>query len=165
MAARDAFLPEPERADPRRAFVDRVLSAEPEIYGPAATVLSASEMQTLDLFPAMASDDPLMINVESVLSTRLYAHYDLHDLFLRPDQLIAEAGVLAEIPGAIVAGRADLCTPPKGAFDLAQAWPKARLRIVAAAGHRWSDELLGQVLVPEIARVVQEGAGRAGVAG
>ena len=46
-----------------------------------------------------------------------------------------------------------MCTPPKGAWDLSKAWPEGRLTIVAAAGHRWNDEILGRVVVSELARL------------
>ena len=50
-------------------------------------------------------------------------------------QLIANAGILRDIPGVIIHGRYDLCTPVSIAWDLHRAWPEADLRIVADSGH------------------------------
>ena len=38
-------------------------------------------------------------------------------------------------------------TPSRSAYDLAQAWPRARLDIVAMAGHRWNDPHLSRAVV------------------
>ncbi len=43
--------------------------------------------------------------------------------------------MLQNIPGIIVQGRYDICTPPITAWDLHQAWPSARLLMVPATGH------------------------------
>lgn len=51
-AARDAWLPEAERSDPRNAFVRRILDPDPAIHRPAAHILGMAESQTLDLWPA-----------------------------------------------------------------------------------------------------------------
>ncbi|WP_374571327.1 alpha/beta fold hydrolase [Phenylobacterium sp.] len=153
VAARDSLLTAAERADPRAAFLRRVLDPDPAVSGPAAMVLGAAEGQTLDLWPAPPPDDPDALDPQELASARVFAHYDANDYFLTENQLIEQAGRLSGVPGAIVAGRSDMCTPPKGAWDLAQAWPDARLTIVAAAGHRWSDETLGRVVVSELARL------------
>lgn len=112
-----------------------------------------SSTETLDLMPADIPDKANWLDERGLLSSRLHLHYDEADFFLQPNQLLKNASRLAGIPGAIIAGRNDLCTPPQGAWDLKMAWPDARLSIVAAAGHRWNDEAIGRVLVPEIGRV------------
>jgi len=152
-AARDGFLPESERNDPRAAFRKRVLDPDPAIHLPAATLLGRAEGQILDLWPPPPPEDPEAIDANDAVYGRILAWYDAHDFFFRENQLIENVATLSGIPGAIIAGRSDMCTPVKGAWDLAQAWPDARLTVVAAAGHRWSDETLGRVVVSEIARL------------
>lgn len=152
-AARDAFLPERERGDPRSAFLARILHDDPEVHGPAAQALMFAEGQTLDLWPAPPPDDPRLLDAKLVAGARLLAHFDRADYFLSENQLIRDAGRLAGVPGAVLAGRSDMCTPPRGAYELAQAWPAAKLTIVPAAGHRWNDEMLGRALVSEIGRL------------
>ena len=46
---------------------------------------------------------------------------------------------LAGIPGIIVQGRYDVCTPMMTAWDLHTAWPEAELQIVPDGGHLYSE--------------------------
>jgi len=155
-AARDEFLTPDERDDPRAAFNARIASLDPTISSPAAIMLSHVESQMLDLWPPAPPERPDMLDDGAATASRILSWYDRHDFFLERDQLLRDAFRLAGIPGAIIAGRADICTPPKAAWDLAQAWPSASLTIVAAAGHRWSDELLGGAIIREVARLTDE---------
>jgi proline iminopeptidase len=59
----------------------------------------------------------------------------MSDSFFEPNQLLRDAGRLADIPGVIVQGRYDLVCPMKSAWELAQAWPTAELHIIPDAGH------------------------------
>ena len=63
------------------------------------------------------------------------AHYFVNDCFMRPNQLLEEAGKIAGIPGIIVQGRYDLLCPPSTSQTLAARWPDAEIRIVEGAGH------------------------------
>ena len=54
------------------------------------------------------------------------AHYFQNDCFMKPDQLMAEAGKLDGIPGIIVQGRYDLLCPPATSHALAAAWPRPK---------------------------------------
>ena len=49
------------------------------------------------------------------------------------------AGRLAGIPGVIVQGRYDVCTPVKTAWDLHRAWPQAAFHLVDDAGHAFRE--------------------------
>jgi proline iminopeptidase len=62
----------------------------------------------------------------------------VHRGWLEEGQLIANAGRLRDIPGVIVQGRYDMCTPPAAAWDLHLAWPQARLEIVHG-GHLFNE--------------------------
>ena len=83
----------------------------------------------------------------TLIQGRIFAHYDMNDFFLEEDQLIRDAVHLKDIPGYIINGRFDMCTPPQAAYDMHQAWPKSKLSIVPMAGHRWNDELLARDIV------------------
>lgn len=155
-AARDAFLTPDERHDPRTAFNLRISDPDPAISMPAAVMLSHVESQTLDLWPPAPPEKPGVLDDRAAAASRILSWYDRHDFFLDSDQLLRDVGRLANVPGAIIAGRADMCTPPKAAWDLAQAWPSASLTIVAAAGHRWNDESLGGAIIREVARLTAE---------
>jgi proline iminopeptidase len=67
------------------------------------------------------------------------AHYFYHDCFMRPGQLLAEAGKLARIPGIIVQGRYDLLCPPATSHAFNALWRDAELRVVEGAGHSLYD--------------------------
>jgi len=155
---RDAVLPPDERADPLSAFSRRIFDDDRERAIEAASHLAAAQGQTLDLMPSPEPEPPPRFDDNDLADARINLHYETNAYFLEEGQLLREAARLQGIPGAIIAGRADMCTPPLGAWDLARAWPDARLSIVAAAGHRWNDEVLGRVIVPEIERL----AGTAG---
>ena len=152
-AARDSLLTTAERADPRAAFLARILDPDPAINGPAAMALGHAEAQTLDLYAPPPPDDPTAIDPKDIAATRIFAHFEKADYFLAPGQLLANAHRLDAIPGEIGAGRSDMCTPPRAAWELAGAWPGARLTIVPAAGHRWNDEALGRAIVSALGRL------------
>ncbi len=62
-------------------------------------------------------------------------HYCRNGAFLDDGQLLDEMPKMARIPGVIVQGRYDMCTPMGGAWEIARLWPAAELRIVADEGH------------------------------
>ena len=79
---------------------------------------------------------------------RLENHYFSNQLFLSPKQAVLNnMDRLAEVPGDIVQGRYDMICPPQTAWQLAQAWPKARLQMVGKAGHALSDAPISAQLV------------------
>ena len=87
---------------------------------------------------------------------RICARFFLENFFLEENQLLDNAHKLKGIPGIIVQGRHDICTPPSAAWALKKAWPEVDLRIVHDAGHsagepgiidglgRATDELAGK---------------------
>ncbi len=152
-AARDAILSDAERADPRAALLARILGEDAARAAQAGAAVLAAEAALLDLFTA--PNEPM--DAHALLgSARVYAHYDSNGYFLAPGQLLRDASRLDAVPGAIIAGRADMCTPPKGAFDLSRAWPRASFQIVSAAGHRWSDPLLAREISGALARLADQ---------
>jgi proline iminopeptidase len=70
---------------------------------------------------------------------RIVTHYFSHGAWLRDNQLLADAGRLAGIPGVLVHGRLDIAAPLSGARDLAQAWPDSDLVVVGGVGHDQRD--------------------------
>jgi proline iminopeptidase len=79
---------------------------------------------------------------------RIENHYFVHDGFLSPSQsILANMDRIAHIPGVIVQGRYDMICPPTSAFQLARAWPAARLEMVAKAGHALSEAGITTALV------------------
>jgi len=70
---------------------------------------------------------------------RIENHYFTHGGWLEEDQLVRDAGRLADVDGVIVQGRYDVATPARSAWRLAKAWPRARLEIVPDAGHAFDE--------------------------
>src|SRR6056297_2467258 len=67
---------------------------------------------------------------------RLENHYFANAGFLDEDgQIMRDVHRLADVPGHIVQGRYDMICPPKSAWNLAEAWSRASLRMVPRAGH------------------------------
>ncbi|GAA1182174.1 prolyl aminopeptidase [Streptomyces hebeiensis] len=70
---------------------------------------------------------------------RICAHYFSHGAWLEEGALLRDARRLAGIPGVLIHGRFDLGGPLGTAWELARAWPEARLVVVEDAGHKGSD--------------------------
>jgi proline iminopeptidase len=66
---------------------------------------------------------------------RLCAHYFAHHAWLDEHELLGNAGRLAAIPAVLVHGRLDLGGSTMLAWELARAWPGARLEIIEGGGH------------------------------
>ncbi|MCM2578031.1 prolyl aminopeptidase [Streptomyces meridianus] len=77
---------------------------------------------------------------------RICAHYFSHGAWLEEGALLRDAGRLAGIPGVLVHGRLDVSAPLGTAWDLARAWPDARLVVVDDAGHVDTGATRGHVL-------------------
>jgi proline iminopeptidase len=52
--------------------------------------------------------------------------------------LLTDAHRLAGIPGVLIHGRLDLSAPLLTAWELAQVWPDAKLKIIDDSGHTGS---------------------------
>lgn len=83
----------------------------------------------------------------SLSLARLEAHYMANGFFLEPGQIMRDMPRIAHIPGVIIHGRHDVICPPKTAYDLAAAWPAARLRIIAMGGHSALETAMRRALV------------------
>lgn len=69
---------------------------------------------------------------------RIVTHYYSHAGWLEPGAVIRDAGLLGGIPGVLIHGRRDLSCPVDTAWELARAWPGAKLLIDDGSGHRGS---------------------------
>ena len=79
---------------------------------------------------------------------RIMGHYFRHGCFLDgDDRLLARCGALKGVPGIVVHGRFDMCTPLQQAWALARAWPGAELRIVEHGGHMCDEPGMARALV------------------
>jgi proline iminopeptidase len=77
---------------------------------------------------------------------RICAHYFSHAAWLEEGALLRDANRLAGIPGVLIHGRLDLGSPLGTAWELAQAWPDARLVVIADSGHTGSETMKNEML-------------------
>jgi proline iminopeptidase len=130
-----APIPVEERHDMMAAYHRRLTGNDPKAQLEAAVAWSQWEGRTitLRLDPAIdkAHEDPHY----ALAFSRIENHYFVNDGFFKPGQLLRDAAKLRGIPGVIVQGRYDVCTPAKTAWELHKAWPEAEFHIVGEAGH------------------------------
>jgi proline iminopeptidase len=134
-AAFAQFLPPEERHDLLGAFLTRLTNPDPEIHAPAARAWSIYEGSCSTLLPSFEAVSAFAQDRAAIGLARIEAHYFAHNLFLPEGGLLAHMDPLRNIPGEIVQGRYDMICPAQSAFDLAAAWPMARLTLVPDAGH------------------------------
>lgn len=135
-----AQLPEAERAEPLGAYYRRLLDPDPQVQVPAAWAWHYYERALSELLPAGGSIPAVLRTTGRPPPTAVMeAHYLAQDCFLAPDQLVADAGRLAGIPGTIVQSRYDLLCPPVSAHRLHRAWPGSELQFIENAGHAMSE--------------------------
>src|ERR1700709_2181520 len=135
------LLPLEERARPLDAYWRRILDADPAVHDPAARAWGDTERILSEHRPGNIRLDPASLNSTRALpaSPFMEAHYFVNDCFMKPGQLLAQAGSLNGIPGIIVQGRYDLLCPPATSHALAQVWRDAEIRVVEGAGHSLYD--------------------------
>ena len=132
-----SVLPAQERARPLDAYWRRILDSDPALHGPAARAWHDTERILSEHTPARARLDLASLNSTKALPATPFmeAHYFQNDCFMKPNQLLTEAGKLKGFPGIIVQGRYDLLCPPATSHALGAVWPTAEIRVVEAAGH------------------------------
>ncbi|WP_405577846.1 prolyl aminopeptidase [Streptomyces sp. NBC_01190] len=86
--------------------------------------------------PGMYSDREVDAQIAFV---RICAHFFSNGAWLTEDQLLRNAHKLAGIPAVLVHGRHDMGSPVQTAWELAKAWPDARLHIIEDSGHAGSE--------------------------
>jgi len=133
-------IPVGERDDLIGAYHRRLIGPDPDVRLAAARAWSMWEGSALSLFPDAARVAAFGEPDYAIAFARIECHYfQNRGFFDRDDQLIANAHLLRDIPGIIVHGRYDLCTPVFIAWDLHRAWPEADLRIVPDSGHAMTE--------------------------
>ncbi len=128
-------IPKSERRDLVGAYYKRLTSDDPEVRLQAAKAWSIWEASTSFLMPNDKITDTFGADDLALSLARIECHYFVNDGFMKENQLIKNVGKIRNIPGVIVQGRYDIVCPSISAWELAQAWPEADLRIVPDAGH------------------------------
>ncbi|MEJ8571748.1 prolyl aminopeptidase [Microbaculum marinum] len=134
-----AAIPEAERGDLMAAYRRRLTDPDEAVQIEAARAWSLWEGQTLTLLPDEKIKEQHRDDRYALAFARIENHYFVNGGFMEEGQLIRDAGRLAGIPGVIIQGRYDVCTPMRTAWDLHRAWPQARFIEVRDAGHAYSE--------------------------
>ncbi len=79
--------------------------------------------------------------------TRIEFHYAYHDYFIAENQLLANVGLLPDVPISIVHGQRDLTCTPDAAWALHRALPNSTLKILRTAGHLSGESLMTDALL------------------
>jgi len=134
-----SLIPDSERADPIEAYRKRLVSDDKEVQLRAAKAWSAWEASTVTVLPSAETMEHFTSPEVAIAIARIENHYMAHKGWLEEGQLLRGAGALRGIPGVIVQGRHDSCTPPKAAWALKQVWPEVELNIVPDGGHLYNE--------------------------
>jgi len=134
-----AHIPQEERGDLVEAYRKRLTSGDKDVQLAAAKAWSKWEGDIVTLLPSPSTIEHFTSPDIAVAVARIENHYMANHGWLEQGQLLEGAKKLAGIPGVIVQGRHDTCTPPVAAWLLKQAWPEVELNIIPDAGHLFSE--------------------------
>jgi proline iminopeptidase len=135
----EGFIPEEERGDLLMAYRKRLTSDDPEVQVAAAKAFAIWEGHVVTLLPNEHVLEEFTEPKKAVAIARIENHYMINKGWFDEGQLLAGASKLKGIPGVIVQGRHDTCTPPAAAWALKKAWPEVELNIVPDGGHLFSE--------------------------
>ena len=151
-AAFAEHLPPEERDDLLGAYLRRLCDPDPAVHLPAARAWSQYEGSCSTLLPSPETVASFAQDRTALGLARIEAHYFAHDLFLPPEGLLGRMDRLAGMQAEIVQGRYDMVCPATSAFELAAAWPSARLTVIPDAGHSALEPGLRTALVSAVER-------------
>jgi proline iminopeptidase len=133
------LIPEAERGDLVDAYRKRLTGSDKDEQLAAAQAWSKWEGDIVTLLPSPETIDHFTSPEVAVAVARIENHYMANHGWLEEGQLLEGAKKLRGIPGVIVQGRHDTCTPPVAAWLLKQAWPEVELNIIPDAGHLFNE--------------------------
>lgn len=142
-----APVPVDERHDLMSAFHRLLSDPDPAVHRPAAVAWSTWEANGITLLPRPELVAEFAVPEYATAFARIENHYFVNGGWLEEGQLIDGAGALAEIPGIIVQGRYDMCTPAATAWALHRAWPGSELVMVPDAGHAYDEPGIVRALI------------------
>jgi proline iminopeptidase len=122
-----------------QTYIDLLDDPDPAVRRAAARAWNRWEGVTVTLLPEDDTIDHMAEGDNAVATARIETHYFRHKCWLDDGQLLRDADRLRGIPGVIVQGRHDCCTPPAAAWALKKAWPEVDLQIVPDGGHLFTE--------------------------
>ena len=153
-----SVLPPEERGQPLDAYWRRILDSDPALHSPAARAWHNTERILSEHTPGHIRLDLSSLNSTHPLPVTPFmeAHYFQNDCFMKPGQVLAEAGKLERLRGIIVQGRYDLLCPPATSHALSAVWPGSEIRFVEGAGHSLYDAGVRDAVMKAIADLASE---------
>ena len=130
-----AAIPGPPDLPPAERCFRAILDGGPDATRATRAWYARSTVLSRVSPAAVAEGQPRPTRGQARAAARLSAHYWLNRLFLPPGALLARAGRLRGLPGAILHGAEDRNCLPEDARDLSRAWTAATLDVVPGAGH------------------------------
>ena len=119
---------------------EQLTSDDKNVQLTAAKAWSKWEGEIVTLLPSSETVEHFTSPEFAVAVARIENHYMAKHGWLEQGQLLRGAAEkLRGIPGVIVQGRHDSCTPPVAAWKLKQAWPQVVLNIIPDAGHLFNE--------------------------
>lgn len=141
-----APIPEQKRNHLIGAYHELLFSEDEACRLQAAKAWADWESYLVQFEPKEVDEDAQ----ESLAIARLENHYFVNEGWLQGEKAILHnIAKIRHIPTIICQGRYDLCTPMQSAWELAQAFPEAQLRIVQG-GHSSFDEALSTALTQAV---------------
>ena len=135
----EALIPEAERGDMVAAYGKRLMGDDKDEQLRAAKAWSKWEGEIVTLLPSPETVEHFTSPDVAVAVARIENHYMANNGWFEKGQLLKGAEKLRGIPGVIVQGRHDTCTPPRAAWALKKAWPEVELNIIPDAGHLFNE--------------------------
>jgi proline iminopeptidase len=143
-----AHIPPAEQGDMIAAYHRRLTDPDPNVQLAAARLWSMWEGSALSLLPDPDRIRQFAADDYARAFARIECHYFVNKGFFETDdQILRDAHRVRKIPGIIVHGRYDMCTPVKIAYDLKAVWPEAELVVVPDGGHALSEPGVASALI------------------
>lgn len=135
----ESAIPETERDDLVAAYHRRLFGTDDEEQLRAAQAWCKWEADIVSLLPSPENVEQFTDRSTVVATARIECQYMVTLGWLENGQLLRNIDRLKGIPGVIVQGRYDCCTPPMAAWQLKQAWPEVELNIIPDASHMFNE--------------------------
>jgi proline iminopeptidase len=116
------------------AYYQLLLNPDPAVHNQAAQNWcdwDDRQMRVPGQPPSRRYEDPEF----RLCSARLVTHYWSHGHFIDDGALARGAARLAGIPGILIRGALDLCSPVDLFWHLARDWPDSELVVIVGEGH------------------------------
>ena len=139
-------LPLGDREDVVAGYNRLLNDSDPEVRTRAVEAWCLWESATPDWPPSDGLAERFEDPDYALAFARIVTHYVLHNAFLEDGILLRNAGLLRDIPGALVHGRFDFQAPLENAYALSRAWPHAKLIVVDESGHKPTGEVTRQIV-------------------